>query len=444
LFPIALIIVACLGAKDARAQPAEVSIIAVPIRASLLPLAPEIEKHVPRTFSGDAHERHIDIHFDVSRDPVKLEMIGAGLHVSTDVHYAMQACRGRFPCVSCGIGEPRREAEIKLQTKLDWDPNWRIRSKTRLLPVHYAKPCEVTWLGIDITPRFIAPVVEEQLGAAIGIIDRTTPSLTNLRPHATEIWTSLQTPTELAPRTWLVLDPAEVGLTPIRGAGPAIMSTLMLRVQTRVVVGEKPLATAKPLPRLKIATFPPQPVLRVPFDLELSYEDASRLASRDYAGKTFTVSGRKLTIESLRLAPAANGKLLVEAMIDYRGGRLRTYRGAVFLEGTPQFDVATSTVFVPDLEYSLDPKRRGLFARIAERAAHDSIRQRLRESARLPLASRLAEVRAEVTRGLTRSLARNVTMKGRADTIEPQSVRPLDTAISIHVVATGSIEVDVK
>jgi hypothetical protein len=442
-FPL-LVIVACSRVWGGNPPPPEVSFIAVPIRASLLPLVPQIEERVPRKFSGDAKERGIDIHFDVTRDPMRLEMIGAGLHVSTDVHYGMQACRGRFPCISCGVGEPRREAHIKLQTKLDWDPTWRLRSKTRLLPIHYAKPCQVTWLGIDITPRFVAPVVEQQLGAVVGIIDRTTPSLTNIRPRAEQIWSELQRPTELAPRTWLVLDPMEVGLTPITGTGPTITSTLLLRMQTRVVVGEKPVTAEKPLPRLKAAVAGSQSRVRVPFDLELPYEEASRLAARDFVGKTYNVNGKPLKIESLRVAPATNGRILVEALIDYRGGRLRNYRGMVFLEGTPKFDAASATIVVPDLDYSLDPKRRGFFSRIAERAAHVSIRARLRENATFPLAAQLAQTREAVTRALTRKLGTGVFMRGQADTIEPQSVTAMETVISIRVVTTGTVEVELK
>lgn len=442
-FPL-LAIVACSRLWGGTPPPPEVSIIAVPIRSSLLPLVPQIEERVPRKFSGDAVERRIDIHFDVSRDPVRLQMIGAGLHVSTNIHYGMQACRGRFPCISCGVGEPRREAQIKLQTKLDWDPAWRLRSKTRLLPIHYAKPCQVTWLGIDITPRFVAPVVEQQLGAVVGIIDRTTPTLTNLRPRAAQIWSELQTPTELAPRTWLVLDPTEVGLTPITGSGTTMTSTLLLRVKTRVVVGEKPATTQKPLPRLKAAVAATQSKIRVPFDLELPYEEASRLAARNFAGRTFHVNGRALKVHSLRVAPAANGKVLVEALIDYRGGRLRNYRGTVFLEGTPQFDAASTTIVVPDLDYSLDPKRRGFFTRIAERAAHDSIRQRLRDHARFPLGAQLAQTRDAVTRGLTRKLGDGVFMRGHAEAIEPQSVSAIEDVISIRAVATGTVEVELK
>jgi hypothetical protein len=443
-FFLLLVIVAWAPAKASAPPPPEISVIAVPIRASLAPLKPEIERRVPKTFSGDATERRIDVHYDVARDPVQLNMIGGGLHVDTTVRYSMQACRGSFPCISCGIGEPRREVEIRLQTKLEWDPSWRLRSRTRLLPVHYAKPCQVTWLGIDITPRFVAPVIEQQLGSAVQIIDRRTPSLTDLRARAEQIWTALQTPSELAPRTWLVLEPTAVAMTPITGSGSMITSTLLLNAQTRVVIGEKPVTARKPLPALRRGDASATPGVRIPFDLDLPYEEASRLAARDYAGKTFIVDGRLLTITSLRLAPGGNGRLLVEAGIDYRGGHLRNYRGAVFLEGAPVFDAATSTIAVPDLDYSLAPRHRGFFTRIAERTAHDSIRKRLRESARFPLGPHIAEIREEVTRTLTRTLAPGVYLHGHADAIEPVSVTPIESGISLRLIATGVVEVEVR
>jgi hypothetical protein len=181
----------------------------------------------------------------------------------------------------------------------------------------------------------------------------------------------------------------------------------------------------------------------VPFDLELPYDEASKLATHDYAGRTYQVNGKPLVLSSIRLAPAPNNRVLVEALIDYRGGTLRNYKGPIFLEGTPRFDAATQSIVVPDLDYSLDPKRRGLFARIAERAAHDSIRARLRESARFPLGPRIAEVRAELTRALTRPLAPGVQLHGRADAIEPQSVTPRADVIAVRVVARGAAEITI-
>lgn len=404
---------------------------------------------MPKTFADKVRERGIDVRYEVARAPIHLEMVGAGLHASTTMKYAMEACRGRFPCISCGFGEARRVVDVRLHSTLEWDPSWRLRSVTSPLPVHYAKRCQVTWLGIDITRRFVAPVVEDQLHETARTIDRNTPALTSIRPRAEQIWAALQAPVELAPRTWLVLEPYDVALTPISGKGSMITTTLLLRAQTRVMVGEKPVVQPRPLPALKtgpVKTGPGSqpPIVRVPLDLQLPYDEASRLATSDYAGKTYKVNGRPLTVETIRLLPAPNGRVLVEARIDYRGGALRNYRGLIFLEGTPRYDPATTSIVVPDLDYSLDPKRRGFFSRIAERAAHVSIRQRLRESARFDLAPRFAGLREDVTRGLTRTLGPGVQLRGRADAIVPANVTALEQVISVHVIATGRAEVVIQ
>lgn len=420
--------------------PPELSTIVVPIRASLAPLLPELEKRVPKTFKDKQRERGIDVRYEVARDPLKLNMVGAGLHATTAVKYAIEACRGRFPCVSCGFSEARREAKVTLHTKLEWDPGWRLRSTTKPLPVHYAKPCAVTWFDIDVTRRFVAPVVNEQLAIAARTIDRNTPALAVIKPHAQQIWTALQAPTEIAPRTWLTIEPSEVALSPISGSGLNVTSSLSLRAYTRVIVGDKPAVARKPLPALKVAPAT-STGLRVPFDLELSYGDASRLATKELAGKTYKVGGKPLSIESLKLLPAPNGKVSIEAAIDYRGGALRNYRGLVWLDGTPRFDPTTASVIVPDLEYTLDPKRRGVLARLLERAAHASIRDRLRENARFALGPRINEMRAEITKALTRNLAPGVTLRGRVDAILPFAATPLPTVLRVRVIATGSAEV---
>lgn len=396
---------------------------------------------MPKSFKDKQKERGVDVRYEVDRVPLTLNMIGAGLHATTTVKYAMEACRGRFPCISCGFGEPRRLADVRLQTKLEWDPSWRIRSTTRPLPVHYAKRCYVTWFDIDITRRFVAPVIEDQLRIAARTIDRNTPKVASIKPQAEQIWTALQTPTEIAPRTWLTIEPSEIALTPITGSGLNVTSTLTLRANTRIVVGEKPQLARKPLPPLRVANAAPAG-LRVPFDLELPYADATRLATAEVAGKTLSVNGKPLTISSIKLSPAPNGKVSIEAQIDYRGGRLRNYKGAIYLDGTPRFDPATRTVNIPDLEYTVE--RRGVIFRLLERAAHESIRDRLRESARFAFGPRIDTMRAEITQAMTRKLAPGVFMKGQADAIQPVSVTAMPTVLVVRVVATGRAEVELR
>ena len=90
-----------------------------------------------------------------------------------------------WPCISCGFGEPMREAWISLSSHLDWDANWRLRSTTRAQPVDFSSNrCQVTFANIDITDWKIAPIVNEQLRQAVKTIDANTPKLTNIRPIA--------------------------------------------------------------------------------------------------------------------------------------------------------------------------------------------------------------------------------------------------------------------
>ncbi|HEX6159162.1 MAG TPA: DUF4403 family protein, partial [Thermoanaerobaculia bacterium] len=263
----------------------------------------------------------------------------------------------------------------------------------------------------------------------------------NLRPQAQQIWSELQKPVELAPRTWLVLDPIDVALTPLAGSGIVVTSTLSLRANTRVILGDKPAAGAKPLPALKVASAVPSGV-RVPLDLEIPYSEATRIASAELGGKTFKVGGRDLKIDSIAVAPGQSGKLRISASIDYRGGVLRNYRGIVHLDATPVFDPATQSIHFPDLEYAL-ADRGSVFRRLGERAVHDTLRARLRENIRFPLAEQLARLRNEVTRALTRPLGNGVMLRGKADLIQPVSVTPRDRIV-VHVIATGSAAVELR
>ena len=127
------------------------------------------------------------------------------------------------------------------------------KSTTRAMPVDFSSHrCQVTFANIDITDWKIAPIVNDQLRQVLKTIDANTPKLTNIRPSANQVWSSLQSPVEIAPRTWLVMEPTDVALGPITGSGLSVTSTLTLRARTRVIVGEKPPVTQKPLPALHV------------------------------------------------------------------------------------------------------------------------------------------------------------------------------------------------
>jgi Domain of unknown function (DUF4403) len=435
--------------------PAELSTIVIPIRASLAPLLPQLESQVPKSLAKtDAYEldprKQFGMKYRVVRDPIALNMIGGGIHVTTTVHYALEGCRRTekpfsneivmWPCLSCGFGEPMRDASISLSSHLDWDASWRLRSSTRAMPVDFSSnSCRVTFANIDITDWKIAPIINEQLRQALKTIDANTPKLTNIRPTAEQVWSALQSPVAIAPRTWLVMEPVDVSLGPITGSGLSVNSMLTLRARTRVVVGERPPVAPKPLPALRVS---PQANsgIRIPFDVELSYDEASRLITENFGKRKY----EGVAVDSIRLGPAAEGRVSIELNVDYRASAFRHYNGPVYLEGTPLFDAATRTVSLHNLEYTLQSRRKNLFVRIADRFAHDTLRAQLARTARWSVAPQIDSIRDEITRAVTRPLAPGVMMRGRVDAIEPGSVALATSGIVVHALATGSAEVDLS
>jgi hypothetical protein len=110
----------------------------------------------------------------------------------------------------------------------------------------------------------------------------------------------------------------------------------------------------------------------------------------------------------------------------------------------PQYDGPTGTISMRDLDYSLESRRRNPFVRLAEKLAHDGVRDSLARNARFSIAGQLQSSRRQVSQGLNRALAPNVTLRGSLDRLEPASVAILPDRLSIIVVATGSASVEVR
>jgi hypothetical protein len=439
----------------AAAPPAELSTIVIPIKASLAPLLPQLESQVPKSLSKtDAFEldpqKQFGMKYRLVRDPIVLNAIGGGIHATTTMHFALEGCRRTkkpfsdeivmWPCLSCGFGEPMRDAWISLSSHLEWDANWRLRSTTRAMPVDFSSHrCQVTFANIDITDWKIAPIVNDQLRQVLKTIDANTPKLTNIRPAAAQVWSSLQSPVEIAPRTWLVMEPADVALGPITGSGLSVTSTLTLRARTRVVVGEKPPVTQKPLPSLHVAAAVAGGI-RIPFDVELSYDEASRVMTENFGKRKY----EGVAVDSIRITPAADGRVSIELIVDYRASKLRHYNGPVNLTATPVFDAATRTISLENLEYTLDSHRKNLFVRIADRLAHESLRAQLAKTAHWSVAPQIDSIRGAIASAVTRPLASGVMMRGYVDGVELRAMTLDANGIVIHALATGNAEVGIS
>lgn len=436
----------------AASSSAEVSTIAIPIRASLRPLLPILESQVLSSVNRTAQwevdpEGRFAMKYQLMRGPIALNMIGTGLHATTTVRYALEGCgRARnpftgqivlFPCGSCGFSEPMRQAEISIDSRLEWDPSWRLRSITRARPVEFPDRCQVTFARVDITDWKIAPAVNQQLQQAVRTIDANTPALTVLRAQAASAWSALQNPEPVGPGSWLVLEPLDVAFTPIRGSGLEVTSTLLLRARTRIVVGSSaPAVNKKPLPMLGRAA-KDDSGLRVPVEIDLPYAEASRMLTERFGHRRYG----EVVVSTIELARGHAGKVLVRLDVDYRASAFRKYRGLVDLEGTAVYLPSTRSVALVDVDYALDPGQLSLFLRVADGFTHNRLRTQLAQSTQWPIGPQLDLWRSQISSALTRSLGQGAILQGSVSSLEPAIASIDDHGILLRIVAVGQAEV---
>lgn len=403
------------GAGVLSAAQSDISTIAIPIHTTLAPVLPLVEAQVPKSIDDTRSQTGFKFSYKVIRDPIAISMSGSTLLASTVAHYSVEACPKLFGCISCGVGEALREANLALSAQFAWDADWRLRSTTTAQPVTFASRCEVTSLGFDITDRVIGPVVDDQLRKVARAIDDNTPAVTSFRTNATDVWTTLQIPYEIAPKTWLVFEPIDAGLSPLVGQKLDVTSTLSLTARTYVTVGERPVVSPAPLPPLQSRVA--NPGFTIPFEVRVPYAEATAMAN-EYAQKSGGVP-----VDHIVISQAGGGKFGVDANVVYKD-----YNGPVHLEGTS----------ATDLDFALDPAHKSLSMTIIDAVGHDIIRSRLRSAAAASLAQHSATARDEITRALTRDLGHGAQLSGHADVVRADKVIANSDGIVVHVTVSGT------
>jgi hypothetical protein len=448
----AILLAVALLPHPARAQ-GDISLIQIPIRVSIAPVTAQAEREVPKSITKlDVFEMDEDKRFGakyaINRDPITISGSENFFAVSTRAHYGFRACRRTYnlvsdsfsmwPCVSCGLEEPRRVADVLLHTRLRWNAAWHLDSSTTALPTKFRNRCTTSLLNIDLTDRVVAPLVDSQMRAIARTIDREIPRSTTFRPHAKEIWDALQIPQPLGENSWLVIEPLTAGFGPIRGSGNYALTTLTVRARSRVVFGGRPPNGIRPLPNVTSesdgATF------HVPLEVQLTYQDAAALA-KSSIGDSIRSGDYTIRVESIAISSIDRTHLRVNANIDLLKGTKRKYHGPVVLDGLFAFDPAKLELKIVSLDYALQGGN--LFFRIADRFVHERVRSAIQQRAEWQMKSDVERARIAAEAALNRKLAPSATLVTRISSMNVTRVVAEADRFRLFLEANGTSQVNV-
>ncbi len=430
--------------------PIEPSVVHIPVAIQLGTLSAEVERAVPagHRVTGDwmIVEKNplgdMGLKFEVLRDPLRLSMQGSNLLTSGRISYWVEVAQkipkpfvgGHFwqPIASCGRGEPLRVATVGLQTRLDWSEDWRLVSTTTVRPTEFLNKCQVTLLKIDVTSR-VDDAFAKGLRQGAAIADERIRELGNLRGYGERAWKQLQEPIEIDSGLWLVMDPSAAHVAPLNGAGTTVDATVGFTASPRIVYGPRPSIRERPLPKLGLR--PSGDAFHVMVEGELSFADANRALASAIVGRTFKLTGHNVTVRTAMLWGAGD-RTVVQL------GLSGDIRGTIYFVGRPAYDVRSNTLYLKDLDYSLET--RASLASAADWLNHEGFRQSIAEQARWPLSKEIAEAEKRLQQALNRSFGPNLTARGTIQALRPVGVYLSADGFKARVSIDGTLRLDVR
>jgi hypothetical protein len=429
------------GQQAAPLPPAEAAVMALPVTVSLgavraqlemaLPLADSLDRARCTTMGGVVCHQYV-----YRRDPLDVRMEGDRFDLVARLRYRGRvAVPGMGGVGSCGYApEPMRRAELRVSTSLFWRADWRLASRGTTLAADLLDPCRVTVLRADATP-LMRRMADAQLRELTRTVDSLVPAVVDLRAAADSLWQAFQQPVALdtTGRSWLTLGAERVALAPVAGAGGAIRSAVLLIAHPRVVLGEQPTASARPLPALTLA--PPASGLRIPADVVLPYDELGRRATGLLAGEA---AGKGIAVREVRLWGVGDTAVV---RVDVDG----SVRGTFFLVGRVGYDPTERVVRIDGLRYTVESA--GLMTKLKVTLGAPLIRRALDQATgggRMHVGAQLDAARRELSARLNGPLAPGVAVGGGIQEVRITGIHSTPDAFVVRVRLEGTAQLFVQ
>lgn len=428
--------------------PAERSRFSVPLDYDFSAVLNVVERVVPPTFGsmdsvhmvGDDTHRHYA--FEADRGPFIAFAEGRMLHLKATLAYT---ARGFFkPIVGptigagCGKGDNRPRIVVELATPITLTNDWHLASHARVVRVEPASTeprdhCDVSILHRDVTDR-VVDAARAGITAHLADIDRKVGEV-NLQGRFTQWWSLLWRPIRLTDGVWLMLGAEQLSMGRPSGRGHVLTVPVTLDAHPQIVTSaEEPHIDTPPLPPLAHDTTANG--FHVNLDGIIDYGAASAAVGLALTDKKVTQGGRTVTLTSVRVTPASNGRLALT--VNFTGDAHGTLR---FL-GTPVYHPKRKEIAVPDLDYDLETDSQLINTYTWLKS--DELRTTFRDKAHVPVTDALNKGKELLLSGLNRKIGDALTLSATVDSVAVRGLYVTRAGIIVRAEATGQAGVAVK
>lgn len=392
------------------------SVLNLPIRVVITPFLQQAEKMAPKEITSDGWPAYMASGCDFRykyrfvRSMFRFSCINNRVTVNMNGNY--QIAGSKTVCVmgqsvspwingSCGFGsEPMRRVHISLVSDLSFTPDYRLQTRTRVDKVQAIDKCLVTIFNNDVTQE-----VMDSIAASVNSFGITLDNSINnmrfdevLQPVAEKAGKKIP----LSTYGYLKLNASSVRMGSINYTKDTLAFTAGINCFPEISSDSTNHSVSRHLPPLNGTGAGSGFSLTA--NAVYDYTTIDTLLTRTLRNREFDVKGEKIRIAQVEVRGLEN--YMVEFKISFTGSK----RGTLFLKGSPELDVVSQQLSVPDLEYDLNSS--SLVLVLGKTFFNRQILESLRSQARINVTDLYQKNKQKIDSQFNRVITDGIVMQG--------------------------------
>jgi hypothetical protein len=419
--------------------------IDIPIKIAAAPILAKAEKLVPEEFTSDSWPDFMHPSCDFR---YKYRFIRTNLQVACNNNLITVRFGGNYqvsgskclctagipvtPWISgnCGFPpQPLRKVNMSISTRLQFLPDYRLRSSTSINQVQPVDKCSVSVFSSDIT-QLVMDSIRSSLASFTNAMDQTISGL-NFEKFVTQIKDSSYRKLAIGKYGYFLLDPTAFRIGQLNYANDSF--SISLGVSCKPVFSSDPvnhLSMPKSLPALLQTES--RNGIRLYLNMDYDYDFMTKFLRDSLHNKVFELKGRTIVIKDATIRGIDNHR--IEMRIDFAGSN----HGSIYLRGTPVLDTAKQTLSIPDIQYSMEGE--DLALKIARSLFRNKIRKTIQGNSYLDISAFVNTNKAYMNQLLNREIV--IGLKAAGNLHEAKIIGMLVTPqnIQIQVFINGELK----
>jgi len=332
---------------------------------------------------------------------------------------------------SCGYGnESLRRISINVSSQLNFLPNYKIKSLTKLDNLIAYDKCMVSLFSNDVT-GLVVDSVRSSVNAFCTALDQAIAGMDFSKTFQQAFGqASIKIP--ISKYGYLAMNPSIVRIGQLNYSKDTFNISVGLTCRPQLTSDSANTSTTPLLPVLNVNENKSNVTLYLA--TEYGYAFLSKLLNDTLRNKAFDVNGRTIVIKEASIRGIGNHR--IEVRIDFSGSN----KGRIYLRGTPVLDVANQTLTMPDITYALEDE--DLALKIAKKLFRNKIKKNLQGKSYLDVAALIKSNLSMLNEKLNNTkLTNNIFSSGSFNDIKIVGLLARDNAIQMQIYTNANITI---